>query len=235
MNKEELLKQALILAGGKGMRLKSITKGSQKVLIKVGNKSFLEILLAKLKKEKFDAVNIAVGYKAEDVSLLVSKSKISLDINLIYEKEPLGTGGAIFNAFQYIDEENILVLNGDSYNDIDYSKFLDSHLDSQNDISILTKEIDDIRRYGQVITDQSKRIIKFNEKSSLNINGQISLGVYGINKNVFKNCANRVFSFENFLSQKTGELIIGAIQMDGHFIDIGIPEDYYQFLKIYKE
>ena len=85
------------------------------------------------------------------------------------------------------------------------------------------------------VSSKSTDLIKFNEKSSLNINGQISLGVYGINKNVFKNCANRVFSFENFLSQKTGELIIGAIQMDGHFIDIGIPEDYYQFLKIYKE
>ena len=85
-------KKALILAGGRGTRLQSVTGGSQKVIVKVGNKTFLQIILEKLCSEKFNEIYLATGYQALEVKKIIKQIKLPIKINIIQEDKPLGTG-----------------------------------------------------------------------------------------------------------------------------------------------
>ena len=82
------MKEAIILAGGKGTRLRSLTKGGQKVVISVGEKSFIELLLEQLEREGFEKVHLALGYRAEEVKKVILDLNLNLDINTINEFTP---------------------------------------------------------------------------------------------------------------------------------------------------
>jgi D-glycero-alpha-D-manno-heptose 1-phosphate guanylyltransferase len=225
------MKEAIILAGGKGTRLKSVTKGGQKVVVSVGKKSFIELLIEQLDKEGFDRVHLALGYRAEEVEKVVSGLNLSLEINTIQELVPLGTGGAIKNALAQVSASDVVVLNGDSINGVSYSEILANHKKSKADISVLTKFVTNIARYGEVITGLAGNITGFNEKTGLNSAGKINSGVYVLSGKLFDNYFPKIFSLEQFLADNVGNLNMLPITSDGSFIDIGTPEDYQKFIE----
>ena len=144
------MKEAIILAGGKGTRLRSLTKGGQKVVISVGEKSFIELLLEQLEREGFEKVHLALGYRAEEVKKVILDLNLNLDINTINEFTPLGTGGAVKNALEEVCADDVVVLNGDSLNEVNYSKILAEHKQSKADVSILAKSVPNVARYGEI-------------------------------------------------------------------------------------
>lgn len=224
------MKEALILAGGKGLRLSSITKGGQKVIVRISKeKTFLEYILEKLYLEKFKIVHLATGYKATDVEKLINSLKLNNFVKIIKEKKSLGTGGAILNALPYIKTKKLLVINGDTFNDINYSDLFKIHKSINSDISILTKYIENVSRYGEIETDKKNRILKFSEKNPNIKPGLINAGVYIINTNTLKICSEKHFSIEKFFSDNALKFKIYSIKSDKKFIDIGIPEDFYKF------
>ena len=97
-----------------------------RVIVSVCHKSFLELLLERLDEEKFDRVHLALGHRAEDVEKVIGNTNFTTDIHTIHETTPLGTGGAIKNAFKHVSANHVVVLNGDSFNEVNYSEILNT-------------------------------------------------------------------------------------------------------------
>ena len=229
-----MIKDALILAGGKGTRLSSVTKGGQKVIVDVAGKPFLVRLLDKLISEGFRSITIAAGYRADDIKATLRRFDLAASIKIIVESSPLGTGGAIKNAFEKTGLEEYVVLNGDSFNDINYSEFLRKHRESGAVFSILTTEVPDISRFGEVLFDRSNRITGFREKTGVKRGGVINAGVYAIKKEVLREAKNSNFSIEEYIFTNVKTLDINAVPSCSDFRDIGTPDDYYDFVKLKK-
>jgi D-glycero-alpha-D-manno-heptose 1-phosphate guanylyltransferase len=219
-------KEVVILAGGFGTRLKNVIHNVPKAMAFTGDRPFLTFLFEYLHKFKTEKIILAVGYKYEMIySCYGNKYK---NINLVYslEKEPLGTGGAILSAADYISSDNFFVINGDTYFNVDLDKFKESFDTSDSVLSVALKPLFNFDRYGTVITN-GDRIISFNEKKHCD-KGLINGGTYIISKEwLGKKAPGIIFSFEKDIMEKSvKEDIITYYLSDTYFIDIGIPEDY---------
>jgi D-glycero-alpha-D-manno-heptose 1-phosphate guanylyltransferase len=151
----------------------------------------------------------------------------------VQEKEPLGTGGAISACMDKVTDDEVVVINGDTYCQIDLNKMISSHKQHQAEITIVLKEMFHFDRYVTVDIDMSNGVIKqFNEKRKVN-KGYINTGTYCLNKNIFEqyNMPEK-FSFEtDFMQTKINELKSNAFKTNGYFIDIGVQDDYQRFQK----
>ncbi|MDA7857718.1 sugar phosphate nucleotidyltransferase [Gammaproteobacteria bacterium] len=221
-----MVRKVLILAGGKGTRLRSVVNDVPKPMAPINGTPFLAIILGQLSAADFTKVIISIGYKADYIINHFGNEYRGLSIEYIVEDEPLGTGGAIKNALENEDGP-VLIINGDTY--CEYTK-LDIEL---NENSIYCKHVNDTSRYGEIVFNQDYKIISFN--SNEGGAGFVSLGIYFLMKpsNI---CypLEQCFSWEKFLEQAINPLNMYAVEYDGAFIDIGIPEDY-QAMKAYHE
>ena len=221
--------QALILAGGKGTRLFSITGGDQKIVTILGGKPFIQYQLERLIEAKFEKIHLAVGHRADQVASVVQSMPFKNRINLIYEKSPLGTGGAVLNAIPHINSKSFLLLNGDTFIDVNFRSFIETHQNSKADITILTTSVQDVSRFGEVVVGKHNRVIAFQEKSGRPHSGIINAGIYAIQTNIFGACKTTAFSFEDFLSENLLLHRVFSQRADGAFWDIGTPEDHQKF------
>lgn len=226
--------EVIILAGGLGTRLRSEIQNIPKCMAPVDGKPFLWYLLKDLKEySEIERVILSVGYLRERIIDWVSiiKDEFPFEFDYAIEEEPLGTGGGIRLAMNKVTEEEAIILNGDTYFDVDFNELVTTHR-AQKDakITIALKSMKNFNRYGTVITDEIGRILKFNEKQICK-EGVINGGVYILSKDdsIFKEQPNK-FSFEiDVMQEKCGVsgCLYGVVQ-NGFFIDIGIPEDYHK-------
>jgi D-glycero-alpha-D-manno-heptose 1-phosphate guanylyltransferase len=221
-----MVKEAIILAGGFGTRLKNVIDDIPKSMARIGEVPFLSFLLDYLFKYKIEKIVLAVGYKQETISSYFGDTY--KDMKLIYsvENKPLGTGGAILKATGSISSDSCFVLNGDTWFDVDLSGFEKSFDRNKPVLSVALKPMANFDRYGSV-TVNGEQIISLNEKKFC-VNGLINGGVYILNKEWLNtNAPGQVFSFEKDIMEKRAnkEVITGYIS-DTYFIDIGVPEDY---------
>jgi D-glycero-alpha-D-manno-heptose 1-phosphate guanylyltransferase len=217
--------EAIILAGGFGTRLKSVVKETPKPMADINGVPFLEILLKFLKKQNIKRVILSVGYKKEYIKNYFKSNFLDLEILYSEETTPLKTGGAIKKALNLANNENIFVLNGDTFFNINLKDMLIKHLAKNADITIALKKMSNFDRYGSVVLKNDK-IIQFKEKKFCR-EGFINGGIYIIKKDLLKN-EKEIFSFEEYLTQKNN--IYGFISNE-YFIDIGIPKDYFKAKK----
>lgn len=216
--------QAIILCGGLGTRLKSITKDIPKPMAPINDKPFLEFIFGYLKKQGIKEIILAVSYKYEVIQEYFKNEFLGIKIKYSIEKELLGTGGAIKEALKFIKNE-AYILNGDTIFDIDLKKLILN--DSK--ICIALKQMRNFDRYGTVNVDDQGIVTSFEEKV-FKKQGLINGGIYLLAKDVFKDFAlQEKFSFEEFLQENYTKLKIRAEIFDDYFIDIGVPEDYYNF------
>lgn len=218
--------EAIILAGGKGTRLSSVLNGMPKPMAPIGNRVFLEIILDKLKESQVTNVVLSVGYKANVIQQYFGSEYAGIRITYAAEARPLGTGGAIRAALAYIRGTKALVLNGDTYLDLNYRGMIQAHEVTGRPLSIAAVEVLDTSRYGQMLVQQDT-VIGFSDQGSGRGSGTINAGVYVVEKNVFRDDQSECFSFErDFLARFVSSLRPYAFRTSGYFIDIGIPEDY---------
>ncbi|HEB7591968.1 TPA: nucleotidyltransferase family protein [Campylobacter coli] len=216
--------QAIILCGGLGTRLKSVIKDIPKPMAPINDKPFLEFIFEYLKKQAIKEVILAVSYKYEVIQEYFKDEFLSIKIKYSIEKEPLGTGGAIKEALKFIKNE-AYVLNGDTFFDIDLTKL---KLNG-NRICLALKQMNDFDRYGTVNVDKHGFVISFEEKV-FKKQGLINGGIYLLTKDIFNEFdLEKKFSFEEFLRENYEKLKAKAHIFDDYFIDIGVPEDYYNF------
>ncbi len=219
-------KEAIILCGGLGTRLRSVISDVPKPMAPIKNKPFLAFVLEYLKKQNISRVVLAVSYKYEIIQEYFGNSYLGMQILYSIEKEPLGTGGAILEALNLINSDSCYVLNGDTFFDVNLDKL---KLDN-SDICVALKPMKNFDRYGSVDIDNNNYISAFNEKKFTS-NGLINGGVYLIKKNIFNsfNLPNK-FSFEEFFQENFLIFNAKATVFDDYFIDIGIPQDYKAFI-----
>jgi len=222
-----MIKEAIILAGGLGTRLKSVIQDIPKPMAPVAGKPFLEYLFCFLKQQGIEKVILSTGYKHEVIEAHFGNRWNNLQIEYVIEEKPLGTGGAIKLALNKTQTDQILILNGDTFFAVDLRKFFRFHYEKKANISIAAKKMDDLSRYGSFTFEDNFRITDFIEKKERK-NGYINGGIYLIDKNSLPlDKVPEKFSFEKtILMEKVKELQIFAFPAGNYFIDIGIPEDY---------
>jgi D-glycero-alpha-D-manno-heptose 1-phosphate guanylyltransferase len=233
-----MIKEAIILAGGLGTRLSgTITPELPKCMAPVNGRPFLEYLLQYLDDLGLQRVILSVGHKHQPVTEHFGNKFSELQLEYAIEKEPLGTGGALQLAMQKVYEPLVLVLNGDTFFEVDVPKLVNAHRSRDAVVTLALHEVDDASRYGSVIIDEERRITAFAEKSRSAGKGLVNGGMYVINKRYFisKGLPEK-FSFEHDLLQKyyTTDRFFGLICRQ-YFIDIGLPADYQKAQDDFKE
>ena len=267
--------QAILLCGGMGTRLRSVVADRPKPMADICGKPFLRYLLEMLRDKGITGVIFALGYMGEMIEeYFQDGSTLGLKIAYSYEEEPLGTGGAIRNALPKILEEEVLVLNADTYFPMDYEGLLHFHQENAGDFSLATRAVEDISRYGAIRRDAAGRILAWNEKlgdgakksleacsgqsaeaslqqtgegtkqpaegnaqqaassSPKSLSGEINGGIYVMKKSLIAEIPEGKQSLEQDCIPKwlsEGKRIFG-LPFHGYFMDIGIPEDYRQFI-----
>jgi len=219
--------EAIILAGGLGTRLRSVVSDVPKCMAPVAGKPFLFYILNYLENSNFSHVILSLGFRHELVEEWILKNNWSFKISFSVEEEPLGTGGAIKLALKYAQENQVLVMNGDTFFDINMDDFYQFHINKKSEISLALKPLDHFERYGNVLIGLNDKIIAFREKEPCE-SGQINGGIYLVNKDSELIKTDKVkFSFETEVLQKmASKADLFAFVSTGYFIDIGIPEDY---------
>ena len=217
----------VILAGGKGTRLKNTVPDLPKPMAPVAGKPFLEYLLNFLKSHGARNIILSVGYMHDRIISHFGDEFQGLSIEYSIEQEPLDTGGAIKLALEHCQSENILIYNGDTFFASSPMELVRFHLEHESTISIYLKPMNHPDRYGTVEMDRN-RVISFKEKNTALNFGLINAGVYCISKAIMAAYKkNSVFSFEKeILEPMAKDRNIYGLVSDAYFIDIGIPEDY---------
>lgn len=222
-----VIREAIILAGGLGTRLRSAVPDLPKCMAPVNSKPFLNYVIKNLQKEGITHFIFSLGYKSEVITGYLEKDFPSLLFKTAIEEEPLGTGGAVKKALGIAKDDSVLIANGDTLYTIDAELLAGIHSLSGASCTLSLKPMKNFDRYGVVEVDEHSVIKSFREKKFYE-SGLINGGVYAINKNKFFNeKLPEKFSFEKDYLEKSykSSRMFGVVQ-DEYFIDIGIPEDY---------
>ncbi|MDL2255803.1 nucleotidyltransferase family protein [Parabacteroides sp. OttesenSCG-928-K15] len=222
--------EAIILAGGMGTRLQSVVSDIPKAMAPVAGRPFLFYLLQSLERNGFGHVILAVGYKHEVIEEWLATYETCMRISIVIEEEPLGTGGAARLSLCQAEEEDVFILNGDTWFPVGYAQMLSFHKTLGTEATLALKEIKDFDRYGIVEMRDDAHIQGFREKQYCKA-GLINAGVYLINRRILDGYPKRFSLERDYFEQVVAAGRLGGFPSDRYFIDIGIPEDYAQAQK----
>jgi mannose-1-phosphate guanylyltransferase len=220
---------AIILCGGAGTRLRSVTGEAPKSLATIGDRPFLGILINQLRRHGFDHVILAVGYQRDLIRSYFENRKHDVSLEYSIESTPLGTGGALRNAAEFVSSDDVLILNGDSYTDADLSGLVTQHRKSQADLSVVVVPTDGRADCGLVSVDQDGRVWGFKEKQSATGTQFVNAGIYRADKKLlYEMPPNQRVSLEEELFPRllAKGKNIRTFHHTGTCVDIGTPERY---------
>ena len=217
--------KAIILAGGRGKRLRPITDYIPKPLIPINNIPIIEWQIKYLKKFDISEVIICSGYKTEMIESYLKKKKLGIKINFSIENKPLGTGGAIKKAGKKIKDNSFLVINGDILTRVDFRAMLDFHVEHKAEMSVAVRRHETQIPYG-VIETEDERITQVLEKPI--VNHFINAGIYLLNPAVFKLIPeNDSYDMPELINRliNDGRTVI-SFPVREYWLDIGQHKDY---------
>ena len=220
---------AIVLCGGAGTRLRSVTGDAPKSLATIGDRPFLDILINQLRRHGFEHVILAVGYQRELIRSHFDHRAHEISLEYSIESTPLGTGGALRNAVDFVKSDAVLIMNGDSYTDANLSGFVAGHRQSQADLSVIVVPTDGRVDCGLVSVDPGGRVLGFKEKQSTTGTQHVNAGIYMLDKKIlYEMLPNQRFSLEEELFPRllAEGKNIRAFHHSGRCIDIGTPERY---------
>ncbi|MDD3876064.1 MAG: sugar phosphate nucleotidyltransferase [Bacteroidales bacterium] len=229
-----MCKRAVILAGGKGTRLKPYTISLPKPLVPIGEMPILEIIIRQLLKHGFGHITITVNHFADIIKAFFGDgSKWGIKIDYTLESKPLSTMGPLTLIPDLPD--NFLVMNGDVLTDINYSDFFEHHVKAQNNFTIASFKRHDRIDYGVLNKDNSNRLIKFDEKPSFEF--LVSMGIYMVNKDIVNLIPRDTFyGFDHLMNQMINKKTYPFIyEYNGFWLDIGRPDDYNKAINEFDE
>lgn len=229
--------QAVILAGGKGTRLRPFTLQQPKPLLPLLEVPFLEWIVQRCAAVGIEDVLISVGYLGNQIeAALGDGSRWGLKIRYVVETKPLDTAGALVIARQFYSGDPLLVFNADILTDLDLAALLNWHQQSEAAVTLTLTRVEDITAYGLVETDSEQRILSFREKPSAAEAAQITTntinaGTYVLNPSIFDLYpVGDPLSFERhvFPDVLRAELPMRSYVHEGYWRDLGTPASYYQ-------
>jgi NDP-sugar pyrophosphorylase family protein len=234
--------KTLILAGGLGTRLRSLLRDRPKPMAPVKGKPFLEYQINQLRAHGLSDIVLCVGHLAHHIQNHFGDGRDrGVQVTYAEETKLLGTAGAIKSAQSFIDD-TFLVLNGDSYLEVDFLGLIEFHrqrqsADSRTIGTIATVAVDDATSYGKIELNGEARLLGFEEKVETGP-GWINGGVYVLESTVLDLIpAGRVASIEKEtfpLILKQNRRLLGY-PVQGFFVDIGTPEGYHRFCQYIEE
>ena len=230
-----MITTAIILAGGLGTRLKDTVPDLPKPMAPINDRPFLEYQMDYWINQGVTKFILSIGYKREIIMNYFGKSYHCASIEYAVEENPLGTGGGLLVAAQHLTEP-FLVLNGDTFIEVDLNEFTNFHRKSQSEWTFALFRISDSDRYMGMDINSDGKILSL-QSTADDVNGLANGGVYLIEPSSLDRLEWKVgdsFSLEDqllsdFLSSG-GDLF--GMECSGKFIDIGVPEDYHHAAKI---
>ncbi|MFI6481710.1 sugar phosphate nucleotidyltransferase [Nonomuraea sp. NPDC050663] len=216
----------VILAGGRGVRLRPYTSALPKPLVPIGEEyAILDIILQQLRAYGFTRATLAVGHLSPLIRAFVGDgSRWDIDVDYTEESAPLSTIGPLF-AIRDRLPEHFLVMNGDVLTTLNYAEVLDHHLGSGAPLTVATAPRIVKVDFGVLETHQGK-ITAFREKPLLSY--LVSMGVYGLSRQT-------IASYPEGMPLGFDELVLDLMaagdpprvfEYDGYWLDIGRPDDY---------
>jgi len=186
--------EAIILAGGFGTRLSHIVSDVPKPMAPINGEPFLKYLFDYLLKDGVSHVVFAVGYKYGAIESYFGHNYRGIKITYSIEDVPLGTGGAIKKAINCCQEEEVFVLNGDTFFEVNLMAMKAYHDKRRSQLTIAVKALSNFDRYGSVIIENSV-ITEFKEKKPTTY-GKINAGTYLLKRSLLASIEEESFSFE---------------------------------------
>lgn len=223
-------KRAVILAGGKGTRLRPYTVVLPKPLMPIGEYPILEVVVRQLKRDGFDHITLAVNHQAALIKAFFgdgSKWRVRIDYSL--EAQPLGTMGPL----RLIPDlpKDFLVMNGDVLTDLDFADFYERHVSERALFSISAHRRENRIDYGVLEVDATGMLEGFREKPTAKYD--VSMGVYMVNREILS-CLpeGSPYGFDNLmLDLLRDRKAVRVRTFEGYWLDIGRPDDYMQAIE----
>jgi NDP-sugar pyrophosphorylase family protein/CheY-like chemotaxis protein len=228
--------QAIILAGGVGTRLRPLTYTIPKPMLPIGGKPAIARLADALAAAGFDEIFITTNYLADVIERGLREysahADLPIPVHCLRETQPLGTAGSIKNALHLLHDE-FLVIQGDAVAEVDYEKLLNFHRERTADVTITTIRVRDPREFGIVETDESGRILRFQEKPRIEdaFSNQANAGFYLLKKELFDDVPTGEpydFSKQLFPALMARDKRFFAWELGGYWVDIGRPQSYLE-------
>jgi len=219
---------AVILAGGMGKRLEPVIKDQPKVLASVNGRPFIFYLLDQLARIGIKDVMLCTGYLGGQIQDLLGDSYGGMQLSYSQELLPLGTAGALRKTIPFLKSSLALIMNGDSYCDVDLQTFLDWHQSQVSSATLLLTYLNDASRYGLVEMDKDGHILSFIEKNNKNGPGWINAGIYLLRRDMILDIpdnADAVSLERDIFPNWIGKGLAGY-KTQCRFLDIGIPAAY---------
>ena len=225
--------EAIILAGGKGTRLRSLISDRPKPLADVRGRPFLEYLMDFLLRQGCTHFILSICYKKDMIRSHFGKAYKGITISYAEENEPLGTGGAVLKAHRkLITNRPFLIINGDTFFNIPIKDFLHSFEKMNADLSIALFKATESDRYNLVELDEVYRV-KDPDDRKASIGQHASGGFFLARPEIMTRFKKKLISFsleKDFIPEiKNNGCIITGMKFNNEFIDIGLPDDYRKF------
>lgn len=221
------------MAGGKGTRLKPLTCSIPKPMVPIMNKPNMEYTIELLKNYGITDIAVTLAHLPNNIIDYFNTGK-KWDVNLNYfiEDTPLGTGGSVKNAEEFINS-TILVLSGDALTDLNIKEAIEYHNEKKSKVTLILKRIDIPLEYGVVITDAEGKITQFVEKPSWGevFSNTINTGMYLLEPEVleyYKKGENFDFSKDLFPKLLKDNIPMYGYITDNYWNDIGSLSSYVQ-------
>jgi NDP-mannose synthase len=219
--------RAVILAGGKGQRLRPYTTVLPKPLMPIGDMPILEVVLRQLKAAGITRVTMAVGYLAELMQAFFGDGKrLGLEIDYSFEERPLGTVGPLTLIPSLADETDFLMMNGDVLTTMDYRRLIERHRASNADVTVATYRREVKIDFGVIEADGADMLTGYVEKPQFDY--RVSMGVYCFNSRVLPRLQTGVHcDFPDLIkSLLAAGRPVASFPFDGYWLDMGRPDDY---------
>jgi mannose-1-phosphate guanylyltransferase len=226
--------QAIVLVGGEGTRLRPLTADVPKPAVTLVDRPFLAFAIEWLAAHGVDEVVLACGFLPDVLREALSgeEERSGVAITYVAEPEPLGTAGAIRFAAEALGgrlEERFFALNGDVLADLDLGALLRAHEERRARATIGLHPVADSSAYGLVRCDEEGRVLEFAEKTGEEVPGEINAGAYVLERSVLDLIpAGRGVSIEREVFPRLVGAGLGAVRLDGYWMDIGTPERYLE-------
>lgn len=222
--------RAIILAGGKGTRLRPYTVVLPKPLMPIGEYPILEVIVRQLVHHKFTHITMAVNHQARIIQSFFGDGEqwgITIDYSL--ETKPLSTMGPL----RLINDlpANFLVMNGDILTDLNFQEFLNEHIARDSNFTIAAYQRVLKSEYGVLKINDHGKLCGFEEKPEYNFD--VSMGIYAVNRDVLHHIPEDTpYGFDNLMLDLLAEGNPASVMRhNGYWLDIGRPDDYMQAIE----
>jgi mannose-1-phosphate guanylyltransferase len=222
---------AVILAGGKGTRLRPLTLSAPKPMLPTAGLPFLTHLLSRIAAAGIEHVILGTSYQpAAFETEFGNGSELGLQIEYVTEEHPLGTGGGIANVAPHLRHDTVMVFNGDVLSGVDLGQLLEYHRANQADLTLHLVRVGDPRAFGCVPTDERNRVVTFLEKTEDPPTDQVNAGCYVFSREIIdripqgRDVSLEREVFPTLLSD--GDVSVYGYVDASYWRDMGTPEDF---------